>query len=124
MGASCHPWQGTLELSGGGGATGFRAYLAVRGGFPEVPKYPGSKSTSMGLGCYQVRWIYTRVFDAHVVQGKSSEAQILVVNVLAGPHDDEFLTSEGIRHVLFDVMVISSSSNRMGIRLQSKNVIQ
>jgi len=33
---------------------GCRAYLAVRGGFPEVPPYLGSKSTSMGLGGYQV----------------------------------------------------------------------
>lgn len=35
--------------------TGFRAYLAVRGGFPEIPEYLGSKSTSIGLGGYQVR---------------------------------------------------------------------
>lgn len=34
--------------------TGFRLYMAVRGGFPEIPKYLGSKSTSMGLGGYQV----------------------------------------------------------------------
>lgn len=36
--------------------TGFRTYVAVRGGFPEVAQYLGSKSTSMGLGGYQVRW--------------------------------------------------------------------
>lgn len=36
--------------------TGFKTYVAVRGGFPEVAKYLGSKSTSMGLGGYQVRW--------------------------------------------------------------------
>lgn len=35
--------------------TGFRVYLAVRGGFPEIPVYLGSKSTSIGLGGYQVR---------------------------------------------------------------------
>ena len=34
--------------------TGFRAYLAIKGGFPNVPAYLGSKSTSMGLGGYQV----------------------------------------------------------------------
>ena len=33
---------------------GFRVYLAVKGGFPGVPEYLGSKSTSMGLGGYQV----------------------------------------------------------------------
>jgi urea carboxylase len=35
-------------------STGFRVYLCVRGGFPNVPSYLGSKSTSMGLGGYQV----------------------------------------------------------------------
>jgi urea carboxylase len=37
---------------------GMRAYVAVRGGFPGIPKYLGSKSTSMGLGGYQVRGSY------------------------------------------------------------------
>ena len=32
-----------------------RAYLAVQGGFPEIPTYLGSKATSMGLGGYQGR---------------------------------------------------------------------
>lgn len=35
-------------------STGFRAYFCVRGGFPNIPAYLGSKSTSMGLGGYQV----------------------------------------------------------------------
>lgn len=34
--------------------TGFRAYLAIKGGFPDIPAYLGSKSTSLGLGGYQV----------------------------------------------------------------------
>jgi len=33
---------------------GLRNYLAIRGGFPGIPQYLGSKSTSMGLGGYQV----------------------------------------------------------------------
>jgi hypothetical protein len=36
-------------------STGFRVYFCVRGGFPSIPTYLGSKSTSMGLGGYQVR---------------------------------------------------------------------
>ena len=47
------PAKGTLEI-GGEPSDGFRVYLAVRGGFPEIPQYLGSKSTSMGLGGYQV----------------------------------------------------------------------
>lgn len=34
--------------------SGFRVYICIRGGFPGVPPYLGSKSTSMGLGGYQV----------------------------------------------------------------------
>jgi urea carboxylase len=34
--------------------SGLRTYLAIRGGFPHIPKYLDSKSTSMGLGGYQV----------------------------------------------------------------------
>lgn len=48
-----------------------------------------------------------------------------VVNVLPGPHDDdEFLTSEGNASFYSTQWTISSSSNRMGIRLQSNNRIQ
>lgn len=43
--------------------TGFRAYVAVRGGFPDVPRYLGSKSTSMGLGGYQVRLFSSTSLD-------------------------------------------------------------
>lgn len=45
-----------VEIGGikDGKGKGMRAYLAVRGGFPGVPMYLGSKSTSMGLGGYQV----------------------------------------------------------------------
>ena len=39
--------------------TGFRTYLCIRGGFPDVPFYLGSKSTSIGLGGYQVRSKFT-----------------------------------------------------------------
>jgi allophanate hydrolase subunit 2 len=49
------PSGGQLEILGGGSGNGLRVYLAVRGGLVEVPKYLGSKSTSMGLGGYQVR---------------------------------------------------------------------
>lgn len=48
----------TLDIgvigSGAGGGGGYRAYLAVRGGFPGIPLYLGSKSTSLGVGGYQV----------------------------------------------------------------------
>ena len=37
-----------------GTSQGLRAYMAVWGGFPHIPQYLGSKSTSMGNGGYQV----------------------------------------------------------------------
>lgn len=52
------PGNGTLVLEArplDRTSTGFRTYLCIRGGFPEIPSYLGSKSTSMGLGGYQVR---------------------------------------------------------------------
>jgi allophanate hydrolase subunit 2 len=38
----------------GGEGGGLRTYLLVRGGFPGVPLYLGSKSTSVSIGGYQV----------------------------------------------------------------------
>ncbi|KAF9220649.1 hypothetical protein BS17DRAFT_714001 [Gyrodon lividus] len=137
------PAKGTLEMSGGGGGTGFRVYLAVRGGFPEVPKYLGSKSTSMGLGGYQGRALKPGdqlALGNCLPRPEESQDPIpfvlpsslvpiypkdWVVNVLAGPHDDEeFLTPKGNTTFYSTQWTISSSSNRMGIRLQSKNVLQ
>lgn len=53
---------------------GFRVYMAVRGGFPDIPQYLGSKSTSMGLGGYQVRRISQNIgilstFDDACLEG-------------------------------------------------------
>lgn len=50
------PEATTLEISANTerGIGGLRSYLAIHGGFPNVPQYLGSKSTSMGLGGYQV----------------------------------------------------------------------
>ena len=51
------PAGGRLALRGlkVGSHKGFRMYIAIRGGFPCIPEYLGSKSTSMGMGGYQVR---------------------------------------------------------------------
>lgn len=54
-------------------AAGFRLYLAIRGGFPSVASYLGSKSTSMGLGGHQVRHTQAMlsVDDLSTVQGRA-----------------------------------------------------
>jgi urea carboxylase len=118
---------------------GFRVYLAMRGGFPEVPQYLGSKSTSMGLGGYQGRSL--RVGDQLTLSSQSSSEQgpvafLLpkslipvypqdwVIQVLAGPHDDaEILTPTGNTKFYSTKWSVSSSSNRMGIRLESNQSI-
>ncbi|KAG2148952.1 allophanate hydrolase subunit 2-domain-containing protein [Suillus clintonianus] len=131
----------TLDIGGLPGP-GFRVYLAIRGGFPEVPQYLGSKSTSMGLGGYQGRSL--RVGDQLALSSQSSSKQneigsvpfLLpenlvpvypqdwVIRVLAGPHDDaEFLTPEGNAKFYSTKWSVSSSSNRMGIRLESDQSI-
>ncbi|KAH7919924.1 hypothetical protein BV22DRAFT_1022136 [Leucogyrophana mollusca] len=138
------PANGRLELGGGGGSPGFRIYLGIRGGFPEIPRYLGSKSTSMGLGGYQGRAL---IAGDQLVLGDCgpSDSEIAgqllsrplpsalipiypkdwIVYVLSGPHDDaEFLTAEGNERFYSTTWKISSSSNRMGIRLESKDKIQ
>lgn len=72
------PAKGTLEV-GGGASNGFRVYLAVRGGFPEVPPYLGSKSTSMGLGGYQaspcfISFVLNQAESSSVI-GKGTETR-------------------------------------------------
>ena len=50
------PPETTLQItaSSGGNDGGLRVYLLVGGGFPKIPRYLESKSTSVGVGGYQV----------------------------------------------------------------------
>jgi urea carboxylase len=96
---------------------GCRSYLAVKGGFPNIPKYLGSKSTTstLKLGGYQGRQLVAN--DSVDLDERStkwaSEATIISIPVEArldnlwsstwsiyampGPHDDpEFLTDDGM----------------------------
>ncbi|EIW77496.1 AHS2-domain-containing protein [Coniophora puteana RWD-64-598 SS2] len=121
-----------------GDTPGFRVYLAVRGGFPEVPEYLGSKSTSMGLGGYQGRALLTgdqlalgNDCSSTPEELQSSSPYLLprelvlaysqrwTVKVLPGPQDDaEFLTPEGRARFYSTTWRVSPSSNRMGVRLE------
>ncbi|KAI0721773.1 urea carboxylase [Fomitopsis betulina] len=115
--------------------TGFRAYLAVRGGFPEIPEYLGSKSTSIGLGGYQGRKLNAGDSLAlGACEPLDSELQVelpptllpeypadWVVYCLNGPQsDEEFVTTKGIKDFYETRWDVSTSSNRMGIRLEGK----
>jgi len=50
-----------ITASPGGNDGGLRAYLLVRGGFPKIPPYLESKSTSVGIGGYQACRISCKV---------------------------------------------------------------
>ncbi|KAJ7706503.1 allophanate hydrolase subunit 2-domain-containing protein [Mycena metata] len=148
-GHDAHMWSSVivpagaqLSLSAGtDNSPGLRTYLAVRGGFPAIPHYLGSKSTSVGLGGYQGRALIPgdelalardcgpTSTDAH--SPRRIAAQVIpkypshfVIHVLAGPHDDEeYITREGISQFYGTNWRVSPSCNRMGIRLDNPGKI-
>ncbi|KDQ58291.1 hypothetical protein JAAARDRAFT_193705 [Jaapia argillacea MUCL 33604] len=119
-------------------SSGCRTYLAVRGGFPGIPSYLGSKSTSFGLGGYQGRPLASG--DSLILGACEPRFRELsyslpksliptypshwTVYCLSGPHDDEeFVTSEGIEQFYATRWRVSPSSNRMGIRLEGPKLL-
>ncbi|KAJ8090260.1 hypothetical protein PM082_018856, partial [Marasmius tenuissimus] len=135
------PADGRLLLEDRGeGRGGLRCYVTFRGGFPSIPAYLGSKSTSMGLGGYQGRSLLPgdeialasdtgklpRVqpgwkLPPHAIPTYPSH---WVVHVLPGPHGDElYITSEGIDDLYTAHWKVAASSNRMGIRLEGAKAI-
>ncbi|KXN84654.1 Putative urea carboxylase [Leucoagaricus sp. SymC.cos] len=120
---------------------GLRVYVLIKGGFPHVPRYLGSKSTSVQIGGYQGRPLAPGDFLAleengfSVSPNQSSHSlspglipqypRDWIVYALPGPHDDEeFVTPEGIAKFYSTRWQVSPSSNRMGIRLESPEKIQ
>ena len=118
--------------------TGMRSYLAVRGGFPEIPNYLGSKSTSMGMGGYQGRALTA---GDHITLGEcgptAADASPLsiperlipaypqewTIHVLPGPQcDPTFITEEGITEFFTTRWTVSAASNRMGVRLEGPRI--
>nr|VWO94486.1 N/A [Ganoderma boninense] len=117
---------------------GMRSYLAIRGGFPEIPKYLRSKSTSMGMGGYQGRALTA---GDHIALGEcaptaadSSPPAIpeslipaypheWTIHVLPGPQcDPTFITEEGITDFFATRWTVSAASNRMGVRLEGPRI--
>ncbi|KAF8901326.1 urea carboxylase [Gymnopilus junonius] len=116
-------------------SNGFRVYVCIKGGFPDIPAYLGSKSTSMGLGGFQGRSLtkgdQISLGDCSLDERNSYSFSLprtfiplypthWVVYVLPGPHDDEeYITTEGIAKFYSTHWIVSSSSNRLGIRLEA-----
>ncbi|KAG6877108.1 hypothetical protein C0993_010220 [Termitomyces sp. T159_Od127] len=116
--------------------SGFRVYLSIRGGFPNVPGYLGSKSTSMGLGGFQGRSLLPGdqlalgscgPRDSDEINKESIDSNLIpkyssdwIIHVLPGPQDDEeFLSSAGQIAFYSTKWHVDKDSNRLGIRLSS-----
>ena len=117
-----------------------RAYLAVQGGFPEIPKYLGSKATSMSLGGYQGRPLTAGdhialasydpsrpPLDAIAFSLPSEQIPTYpsdwTIRVLPGPQcDPTFITPDGLSDFFSAQWTVSPASNRMGVRLEGARI--
>ncbi|TFK80957.1 urea carboxylase [Polyporus arcularius HHB13444] len=128
---------GSKLVVGTAKGTGMRTYVAIRGGFPEIPRYLGSKSTSMGLGGYQGRALTAgdQIALGDCTPSVSERRPDIppyfiptypadwTVYVLPGPQcDPTFITPEGISEFFSTRWTVSASSNRMGIRLEGPQI--
>ncbi|TWU74284.1 hypothetical protein ED733_005204 [Metarhizium rileyi] len=114
---------------------GTRAYLAVKGGFPQIPMFLGSKSTApeLGFGGLQGRKLHSQdIIHLHQRSGHWAAAatglslpansipdyKITSVCCIDGPYGcDEILTAEGRKTLYETEWVVSHNSGRSGIRL-------
>lgn len=118
-----------------------RCYLAIKGGFPEVATYLGSKSCTPGLklGGYQGRILARgdclsinpaeRVDSVHLgyVLPESLrpnyEEKDRVIRMVGGPHDSHDIVSEEALKVLYSSDYhVNFNSNRGGIRLDGPSL--
>ncbi|QYS99930.1 hypothetical protein H0G86_007049 [Trichoderma simmonsii] len=113
---------------------GCRAYLAISGGFPSVPKFIGSKSNAIAcnFGGYQGRRLaagdliflkeqdvsrlsqFTRAFPSDLLPKYESDWEIYCV---PGPHDVGFLTNSGIETLYNTKWKVSHNASRSGIAI-------
>ncbi|KAG0648468.1 Urea amidolyase [Hyphodiscus hymeniophilus] len=114
---------------------GLRFYLAVKGGFPEIPLYLGSKAgtPSLGFGGTQGRqlqmgdWIelhretkdWAETTDLFTLpKACIPDFDISDIYCMHGPHDsDDFMTEKDKRMLYSTAWKIGHNSNRTGIRL-------
>lgn len=115
---------------------GLRTYLAIKGGFPDIPLYLGSKSgtPSLAYGGIQGRqlqmgdWIeldpetYKWAAETNEVYTLPPACvpsyNITEIYCMHGPHDSEdFMTSKDVEMMYSTHWQIGHNSNRTGIRL-------
>ncbi|PKY05987.1 hypothetical protein P168DRAFT_233496 [Aspergillus campestris IBT 28561] len=120
---------GKVNASGG-----CRAYLAVRGGFPSVPRWFGSKSTcpDIGIGGYQNRALKSGDYLSLTPLSKQFESPKSChipesarphytkhwdVQVMGGPFEEGYLLPEDLEMVYTYKWKVSHNAARGGIRL-------
>ncbi|KAJ5333120.1 hypothetical protein MYU51_005087 [Penicillium brevicompactum] len=119
---------GKLSESGG-----CRAYLAVRGGFPAIAPYFGSKSTSplLGIGGYQGRALAPGDMLAIEKIDATEPRQVLSlpahlrpvysshwdIYAMVGPYDEGYIVGEDIDMIYDTMWKVSHNATRGGIRL-------
>lgn len=109
---------------------GCRAYLAVRGGFPGVPIYLGSKSTSpvVEIGGLQGRQFVagdmleiSEAGDFEPFQLPTSMIPVwdpTTVYCLSGPHDSpDIMTAADLEAIYSSEWTVSHQASRIGVRL-------
>ncbi|KIW64878.1 urea carboxylase [Phialophora macrospora] len=128
---------GSIVTIGSRKGPGCRAYLAILGGFPDVGRYLGSKSTtpSLNWGGFQGRTIRAgdylrldspspnRLANASTytlpAEHRPKFDQVYTINTLPGPYDsEEFLAPAGRQDFYETVWKVAFNSTRTGIRLE------
>ncbi|KAK1999919.1 urea carboxylase [Colletotrichum falcatum] len=115
---------------------GIRAYLAVKGGFPEIPLFLGSKSTApeLGLGGLQGRKLQANDILAlspesgawaaaatpfSLPSGAIPDYNVSEIYCLNGPFGSEdILTPEGMGMITSSNWTVGHNSSRSGVRLE------
>ncbi|KAM0483158.1 hypothetical protein ACHAPX_002605 [Trichoderma viride] len=116
---------------------GLRTYLAVKGGFPQIPKFLGSKSTApeLGFGGTQGRKLLihdilnlspqSRIWAAEATPLSLPPNVIpdftenVTISCIDGPYaSEDVLTSEGYATLYEASWTVSHNSSRSGIRLE------
>ena len=126
-----HAVQAGQTLTMGMAVTGCRGYLAVSGGI-DVPLVMGSRSTNLKCQLGGVEGRALKRGDVLEAAGGSTVAckgtvkkpelsQSVTVRVIPGPQDDLF-TAKGLETLWGSTYSVSTSSDRMGLRLDGPAV--
>ncbi|KAJ6441239.1 urea amidolyase [Purpureocillium lavendulum] len=109
---------------------GCRVYLAVKGGFPNVPEYLGSKATSpvVEIGGLQGRQLVAGDMLDIAEPGAFGPFQLpgslvpvwdpSMVYCLSGPHDSpDIMTADDVEAIYTQEWTVSHQASRIGVRL-------